>query len=111
MVWEIQGSDGSLLIESASGGYLHTGDLAITLRRGGEQPQRLAIPAAYPSNVYGLGGAAAGVGRLYAQFAADLAAGTSDVPDFRTALAHHHTLDALLQAAATGKRQRLKASA
>lgn len=110
MVWEIQGSDGSLLIESASGGYLHTGDLAITLRRGGEQPQRLAIPAAYLSNVYGLGGVAAGVGRLYAQFATHLAAGTSDVPDFRTALSHHRTLDAILQAAATGEGHRLAVS-
>jgi predicted dehydrogenase len=107
MVWEIQGSDGSLLIEAAAGGFLHTGDLAITVRRGQEQSQRIAIPAAYLSDGNGLGGAAAGVARLYTQFAADLATGTSRVPDFGTALVRHRTLDAIARAAATGQSQRI----
>lgn len=103
-VWEIQGTEGNLRIE-ASSGYIHLGDLAITCRCGHQPAQRLAVPAAYAAGNVGLGVGAAGVARLYAQFAADLHDGTSIAPDFDTALSRHRVLEAVLEAAETGRRQ------
>lgn len=106
MAWEIQGSAGSLLVESSAAGYLHMGDLGITLRQGSAAPQRIAMPPAYASTYQALGGAAAGVAGLYAQLAADLRTGTSTVPDFETALRRHRVLDAFGTSSATGRRER-----
>jgi predicted dehydrogenase len=94
MSWEIQGSAGSLLVELASMGYIHMGDLAVTLRSGSAPPRQIIVPPAYSADFQGLGGPAAGVARLYSQLAVDLRAGTSNVPDFETALRRHRTLDA-----------------
>ncbi|VXB15567.1 Gfo/Idh/MocA family protein [Massilia sp. 9I] len=107
MSWEIQGSAGSLLIESATAGYLHMGDLGIVLRRGSEPPRRIPVPAAYFADFPGLSGAAAGVARLYARLAVDIEEGTSTVPDIDTALRRHRTLDAITHSFATGDRARL----
>jgi predicted dehydrogenase len=104
MVWEIQGTEGSLRVETVSG-YIHFGDLAITCRRGRESVQRLAVPPAYFAPDLQLGGGAAGVARLYAQFASDLRDGTAEAPDFAVALARHRVLEAITQAAETGRRQ------
>lgn len=104
MAWDIQGSEGSLLIESAVAGYLQFGDLDITLRRGQANPQRLAVPPTYFAGVPGLSGAAAGVGRMYVRFAEDLRRGTRTVPDFDAALARHRVLDAIASSASTGQR-------
>lgn len=43
MVWEIQGTEGSVRVESASG-YIHFTDFTITLRRGSEPVQVLQVP-------------------------------------------------------------------
>lgn len=107
MSWHIQGSDGSLLVESATAGYLHLGDLDITLRQGSAPPRRITVPPAYANDQPGLGAAAAGVARLYAQLAADLRAGTSTVPDFETALRRHRVLEAFDTSSTTGVRARL----
>lgn len=104
MAWEIQGTEGSLRIEALSG-YIHFGDLAITFRRGQEPAQRMTVPAQYVKDDLGLGAGAAGVARLYSQFASDLQSGTSKAPDFETALSRHRALDAILRAAETGRRQ------
>ncbi|WP_207481783.1 Gfo/Idh/MocA family protein [Arenibaculum pallidiluteum] len=104
MVWEIQGTEGSLRIEGPSG-YIHLGDLAITCRRGQAPAQRLTVPASYAKDDLGLGAGAAGVARLYAQFASDLQSGTSIAPDFQTALSRHRALDAISRASETGLRQ------
>ncbi|MGK6317210.1 Gfo/Idh/MocA family protein [Neorhizobium sp. DT-125] len=106
MVWEIQGTEGSLRVETASG-YIHFGDVTITLRRGSEPVQRLQVPPAYAAPDLQLDAPAAGVARLYAQFAADLRDGTADVPGFAVALDRHRVLEAITQAAETGHRQHL----
>ncbi len=106
MVWEIQGTEGSLRVETASG-YIHFGDVTITLRRGSESVQRLQVPPAYAAPDLQLDAPAAGVARLYAQFAADLRDGTADAPDFAVALDRHRVLEAITQAAETGHRQHL----
>ncbi|MEU5373504.1 Gfo/Idh/MocA family oxidoreductase [Streptomyces sp. NPDC005951] len=106
MVWEIQGTEGSVRVESASG-YLHFTDFTITLRRGSEPVQVLQVPPAYAAPDLQLDAPAAGVARLYAQFAADLRDGTAHAPDFAVALDRHRVLEAITQAAETGHRQRL----
>jgi predicted dehydrogenase len=105
-VWEIQGTEGSLHIESASG-YIHFTDFAITLRRGSEPVEVLRVPPAYAGSDLHLDAPAAGVARLYAQFAADVRDGTAHAPDFTVALERHRVLDAITRAAETGRRQRL----
>ncbi|MER7963998.1 Gfo/Idh/MocA family protein [Streptomyces ardesiacus] len=105
-VWEIQGTEGSVRVESASG-YLHFTDFTITLRRGSEPVQVLQVPPAYAAPDLQLDAPAAGVARLYAQFAADLRDGTADAPDFAAALDRHRVLEAITRAAETGHRQHL----
>ncbi|MDX2399451.1 Gfo/Idh/MocA family protein [Microbacterium algeriense] len=104
--WEIHGTEGSLRVESPSG-YIHFTDFTITLRRGDEPVQVLRVPPAYATPDRQLDAPAAGVARLYAQFAADLRDGTTNAPDFTVALDHHRVLDAITRAAETGHRQRL----
>lgn len=106
MVWEIQGTEGSLHVETASG-YIHFGDVTITLRRGSKPVQQLQVPPAYAAPDLQLAAPAAGVARLYAQLAADLRDGTADAPDFAVALDRHRVLEAITQAAETGHRQHL----
>ncbi|WP_460699253.1 Gfo/Idh/MocA family protein [Nocardia thraciensis] len=105
-VWEIQGTEGSLRVESASG-YIHFTDFTITLRRGSEPVQVLQVPPAYAAPDLQLDAPAAGVARLYAQFAADLRDGTANAPDFAVALDRHRVLEAIRRAAETGHRQHL----
>lgn len=106
MAWEIQGTEGSLLVESKAAAYLHLGDLTITLRRP-TQILQMPVPPAYLSN--SPSGVAAGVARMYSQLVADLADGTSQVPDFETAVSRHRVLDAISTAAASGRRQEVLA--
>ncbi|MBZ6110907.1 MULTISPECIES: Gfo/Idh/MocA family protein [Streptomyces] len=106
MVWEIQGTEGSVRVESASG-YIHFTDFTITLCRGSEPAQVLPVPPAYAAPDLQLDAPAAGVARLYAQFAADLRDGTAVAPDFAVALYRHRVLDAITRAAETGHRQHL----
>lgn len=106
MVWEIQGTEGSLRIETPSG-YLHFGDLAITCRRAPGPVQRLTVPPAYCESDLAIGGGALGVARLYAQLADDLRDGAAGAPDFAVALARHRVLDAITRAAETGHRQQV----
>ncbi|MGW4840375.1 Gfo/Idh/MocA family protein [Streptomyces globisporus] len=106
MVWEIQGAEGSVRVESASG-YLHFTDFTITLRRGSEPVQVIQAPPAHAAPDLQLDAPAAGVARLYAQFAADLRDGTADAPDFAVALDRHRVLEAITRNAETGHRQHL----
>ncbi|MDQ0644349.1 Gfo/Idh/MocA family protein [Microbacterium murale] len=105
-VWEIQGTEGSLHIESASG-YIHFTDFTIALRRGSEPVEALQVPSAYAVPDLHLDAPAAGVARVYAQLAADLRNGTDGAPDFTVALERHRVLDAITRAAETGQRQHL----
>jgi predicted dehydrogenase len=106
LVWEIQGTEGSLHVETASG-YIHFGDVTVTLRRGSEPVEQLQVPPAYAAPDLQLAAPAAGVARLYAQLAADLRNGTVDAPDFAIALDRHRVLEAITKASETGHRQRL----
>lgn len=99
--WEINGSEGDLVLTSPVGNLQV---LAPTLfgGRGDETTVReMTISAEYELAPKAPEGPAANVARLYAAFAADLAAGTpgATAPDFAHAIRLHRTLDRISEAA------------
>ena len=106
--WEINGTEGDLVLTSP------VGNLQVLAPRleGGRGEDRttapLAVPAAYDLAPGAPEGPAANVTRLYAAFAADRRAGTpgATAPDFAHALRAHHTLDFITTAAVSGIAQR-----
>lgn len=101
MVWEIQGSTGSLRIEAT--GYMHFGESEIWLRTNQDPPRIIPLPYGYSDGLESLGPAASGVARMYRQFASDLRDGTSLTPDFETAKARDRVLDAILESARSSR--------
>ncbi|MFI5607941.1 Gfo/Idh/MocA family protein [Amycolatopsis sp. NPDC051903] len=102
--WEINGTEGDLVITSAWGNMQVAG-LTLTGGRGGETSAApLAVPASYTGDVPAelAGTPAANVARLYAALAGDLAGNTRTVPDFAHALERHRLIDAVERASATG---------
>ncbi|MEU3979379.1 Gfo/Idh/MocA family oxidoreductase [Streptomyces sp. NPDC026672] len=107
--WEINGSEGDLVLTAAWGNMQVA---ALTLEGGRKDDTGVAppaVPAAYTDDVPAelRGTPAANVARLYAAHAADLAGGTRSVPDFEHALARHRLIDAVERAAATGTVQKV----
>ncbi|WP_329380604.1 Gfo/Idh/MocA family protein [Streptomyces sp. NBC_01716] len=110
--WEINGTDGDLVLTSGLGN-LQVAPLTLEGGRGDdEKVAELTVPEKY------FGGAAAAVtgpahnvAQLYAQFARDLAEGTRVAPDFAYALTRHRVVDAVENASATGVRQHFRATA
>lgn len=104
--WEINGTEGDLVLTSPVGNLQV---LAPTLL-GGRGDEAAVAPLPVPSEYDLSGGAsegpAANVARLYAAFAADLGKGAPGVtaPDFRHAVALHDTLDRISAAADRGDR-------
>lgn len=103
--WEINGTDGDLVLSSPTGlvqfATIHGG-------RGRQQAlAELPVPARYrvPALAAHEHGVAYAVGHAYAQLLDDLATGTTVVPDFEHAVRRHRLLDAVERAAATGRRQ------
>ncbi|MEU1019900.1 Gfo/Idh/MocA family oxidoreductase [Streptomyces sp. NPDC005898] len=109
--WEINGTDGDLVVTGESG---HLQQAAVTVR-GGRGTERgltaLPVPArhfavpeldelrAVPSYEV-----AYNVGAQYARILGDLTEGTAHTPDFAHAVRRHRLLDAIGRAAATGTR-------
>jgi predicted dehydrogenase len=85
--WEINGSDGDLVL-TAEHGNIQVADLRLSGGRGGDPAvSEIPIPAADAFQ-----GPGANVARLYAQFARDLREGTRVAPDFDHALRRHRLL-------------------
>lgn len=104
--WEINGTAGDLLL-TADNGNFQTADLSLSAGRGDDDAMRpLRIPDRYYTDVpRDLTGPAHNVAQLYAQYARDLAEGTSLTPDFPHALHRHRFIDVVQRAASTGVRQ------
>jgi predicted dehydrogenase len=85
--WEINGSDGDLVL-SADHGNIQVADVRLSGGRGDDQRVR-EIPVAAADTFQGPG---ANVARLYAQFARDLREGTRIAPDFDHAVRRHRLL-------------------
>ncbi|MEU9015830.1 Gfo/Idh/MocA family oxidoreductase [Streptomyces sp. NPDC048479] len=110
-LWEINGTEGDLLVTGDSG-HLQFGQVTIHgARANNAELAELPVPARYDANVPALATArdsmAYTVAHAYAQLRADLTEGTHTVPDFTHAARHHRLLDHVQQAAITGERQRV----
>jgi len=110
-LWEINGTEGDLLVTGGSG-HLQFGQVAIHGARGKKaELTQLPVPARYDANVPALASArdtmAYTVAHAYAQLHTDLTEGTRTIPDFTHAVRRHHLLDHVQQAATTGERQHI----
>lgn len=104
LLWEINGTEGDLVISGGSG-HLQFGQFEIRGARGDASDlQVLPVPDKY-RNLPGVSGPAEAVAYQYAQLRADIEDGTNIVPDFAHAVEHHRLLDRIARAAETGIRQ------
>ncbi|OAH10468.1 Gfo/Idh/MocA family protein [Streptomyces jeddahensis] len=99
--WEINGTDGDLVVTGDTG-HLQMGEFSIDGAHGSDAKlSRLAVPERYfdPALNELRGTPAYNVGAAYAQIQRDLTDGSSDVPDFAHAARHHRLLDRIERAA------------
>ena len=105
--WEINGTDGDLVL-TAPWGNVQVASPVLAGGRGAETAATpIEVPAGYLRDVPAefAGTPAAGVALLYADLARDLAAGTRTVPDFELALTRHRLIAAIEKSSSTGVRQ------
>ncbi|MFI7338830.1 Gfo/Idh/MocA family protein [Streptomyces sp. NPDC050085] len=99
--WEINGTDGDLVV-TGDHGHLQMGEYALAGARGSDTAlAELTVPERYfdPALAALRGTVAYNVGATYAQIRRDLAEDTSVVPDFAHAARHHRLLDRIERAA------------
>jgi predicted dehydrogenase len=95
--WEINGTDGDLLLTSpAPNGNIQATELDLA---GGRGADTRVAPIAVPDAASSLTGPARNVAALYGAFARDRAEGTSAAPSFRDALELHRLVDRIDRAA------------
>jgi predicted dehydrogenase len=105
--WEINGTDGDLVL-SSSWGNMQVAELSLAGGTGADTGvTTIPIPADAEDGAATLAGPPANVARLYRGLARDLREGTHTVPDFAHALSRHRLIDAIEQAARTGATQTL----
>jgi predicted dehydrogenase len=94
--WEINGSEGDLVL-TASNGNVQVADLKLEGGRGTARTvSEIAIPSHYSDLIAGVPvGPPSNVGQIYAHLARDIRDDTHIVPDFGHALTHHRLLDAI----------------
>ncbi|MEU8080395.1 Gfo/Idh/MocA family oxidoreductase [Catellatospora citrea] len=107
--WEINGTDGDLVL-TAAWGNVQVAQLALSGGRGTDTiVAPIEIPASYTDDVPAdlAPTPAANVARLYDQLAHDIAEGTRTVPDFEHALRRHRFIEAMRRSSADGTVQSL----
>jgi len=109
--WEINGTDGDLVV-TGDLGYVHLGRVTIQGGRGSDRAlTELAVPERY-NLVPELTGRDDepffNVANAYIRLLADLEDGTERVPTFADAVKRHRLLDSIQRAAASGERQTVK---
>lgn len=108
--WEINGTDGDLVV---SGPHGHLQLAPVTLRGARHDDRELAemaVPAEYhrvPRFLQNPADPAANLANAYAALLEDLRNGTDEIPDFTHGVRHHRLVEAVLRAADTGQRVRL----
>jgi predicted dehydrogenase len=108
LLWEINGTEGDIVV-SGDLGYVSVG--AVTLRgaRGGDEAlAELPVPERYelvPALAGQAGSPAYNVAHAYALLHEDWTTGSAHVPTFADALEVHRLLDRIERAAQTGQRQ------
>ncbi|WP_133255806.1 Gfo/Idh/MocA family protein, partial [Micromonospora globispora] len=105
--WEINGTEGDIVVKGDAGGFLQYGQVHLCGARGERSELApLPTPATYVQvpSLPEHGSHAFTVAHGYAQLVADLANGTSVVPDFAHAARLHRLLDAVEESAERGVR-------
>ncbi|MGW7614851.1 Gfo/Idh/MocA family protein [Streptomyces antimycoticus] len=97
--WEINGTDGDLVL-TAAWGNIQVADLTLHAGFGADaQVSPVEVPAEYSADIPdGLTGPARNVAALYTHLAQDLRDGTRTVPDFAHAHSRHRLMDAIERA-------------
>lgn len=104
LLWEINGTEGDLVV-SGDSGHLQLGLFTVRGARGNDTTlSELTVPANYHT-VPGASAPWSGVAHAYTQLRADIEDGTNVVPDFAHAVEHHRLLDRITRAASTGSSQ------
>lgn len=106
--WEINGTEGDLVLTSEHG-HLQLAPAVLTGARGEDALAELPVPAEYhlcPAFRDKPPSPAANLANAYTALLADLRTGSKQVPDFEHGARRHEMLDAVLHAAATGQRSR-----
>ena len=105
LLWQINGTDGDLQLEAASG---HSQQVVFTLK-GGRGAEKAMEPIEIPVSLrQGAVDAVTGnVGRIWARLGDDIRNGTQTAPRFADAVRVHEVIDAIERSAATGQRIRL----
>jgi predicted dehydrogenase len=108
LLWEINGTEGDLLITGAGGSL--SSPLTIRAARGSDEPAELAVPERYDHHPDLAGQPGHAVAHAYDRIRDDLTTGTHHAPDFAQALRRHQLLDHVQRAATEGTRHRLSVS-
>jgi len=103
-LWEINGTEGDLVI-TAGGGHIQMLPLSVKGAQGDAPLQTLEIPGVYRCPLNMEDGPAASVARAYSALVSDWQTGSQTLPDFEDAIIRHRMLDAIERAALTGERQ------
>lgn len=105
LLWEINGTQGDLVVTSV-GGHMQMLDLAVSGGRGDDQGVvPLALPDGLRTAPAGLEGPALNVAQAWQCFAEDIRTGTRTCPDFDHAVQRHRMVDAIERSAAAGTRE------
>lgn len=103
--WEINGTEGDLVLTAPSG-HAQVAELTLFGARGSGELSAMTVPDTYRVTPTDLPPAAVNVAEAYARFA--LGANAADqIPDFDDAVRLHRLLDAIERSAASGTRIRL----
>lgn len=105
LLWEINGTEGDIVVTSV-GGHMQMLDLAVSGGRGDEQVvSPLALPAGLRTAPEGLEGPALNVAQAWQCFAEDIRTRSRTCPDFDHAVQRHRMIDAIERSAASGARE------
>ena len=105
LLWEICGTEGTLVISGPTG-HLQYGKVAIHSSRAGERELRACpVPERYEDLDVEAGGPSHAVAHAYAAVLRDLQTGSRAAPSFEDALVRHRLLASIEQAACSGERQ------
>ena len=105
LLWEINGTEGDIVVTSV-GGHMQMLDLAVSGGRGEELAVApLALPDGLRTAPAGIEGPALNVAQAWQQFAEDIRTGARTCPDFDHAVQRHRMVDAIERSAASGSRE------
>ncbi|NKQ54291.1 Gfo/Idh/MocA family oxidoreductase [Amycolatopsis sp. K13G38] len=108
--WEINGSDGDLVLEGPHGHLQLAPVMLHGTRRGEGELTAMPVPAEYHRVSLSReqpGNPSANLANAYAALLGDLRENTAEIPDFAHGVRHHRLIEAILRADATGQRASL----